>query len=62
MDAKLTEMSAEDLWILHEEMSAVLSRKIRVRKARLEELERNIGLNFANVKQPSVTASAKNRS
>jgi len=61
MSAKLSDMSAEDLWTLHEEMSAVLSRKIKVRKARLEELERNIDSGLAVARQLSVTASARNR-
>lgn len=37
MGVKLSEMSADDLWRLYEETSAVLGRKIKLEKARLEE-------------------------
>ena len=47
---KLEEMSAEELWTLHEEVASLLSSKIVAEKAKLDERHRKIsGLN--NVEQ-----------
>src|SRR5262249_445595 len=48
MGVRLNEMSSEDLWTLYEETSAVLGRKIKVEKARLEERLRKLNSGLAS--------------
>jgi DNA-binding protein H-NS len=44
MDSELREMSVDELWTLHEQLASLLSSKIVVEKAKLDERHRKISV------------------